>query len=126
MYNQSEHSVSTIWTNERFPLWYLVLYFTEFSPSPGQTVCQGVGPTKKAAKDDAARKMLSQLDSANCGTSEDTGSVVGSESFPEDDIRSPDQEDGGNWGVQHEAGPVKSEEDVELDNCWISLRSFSG
>ena len=102
-----------------------MLYLTEISPSPGQTVCQGVGPTKKAAKDDAARKMLSQLDSANCGTSEDTGSVVGSESFPEDDIRSPDQEDGGNRGVQHEAGPVKSEEDVELEKLLDQFKEFT-
>ena len=69
--------------------------------------------------------MLSQLDSANCGTSEDTGSVVGSESFPEDDIRSPDQEDGGNRGVQHEAGPVKSEEDVEMEKLLDQFKEFT-
>ena len=66
------------------------------------------------------------LDSVKPGTSEDTGSIVESERFTEDDIRPPDHEESKNRGVQREAGPVKSEEDVELDNCWISLRSFSG
>ena len=97
---------------------------TEFAPSPGQTVCLGVGPTKKAAKDDAARKMLSLLDSVKPGTSEDTGSIVESERFTEDDIRPPDHEESKNRGVQHEAGPVKSEEDVELDKLLDQFKEF--
>merc|ERR1719219_1462628 len=92
----------------------------------GDLVCQGVGNSKKAAKDEAARRMLEKLDSANPRKSEATGSAVSSETFTEDDIRpsarpSVERE----RVVQCEAAPVLTEEDVDLERLQDQFREFT-
>ena len=59
----------------------------------GELSCQGVGNSKKAAKHDAARRMLAKLDdSVQAGKSEATVSPVSTETPAEADIREEDGE----------------------------------
>ena len=93
-----------------------------FCYDPGDLVCQGIGNSKKAAKDEAARRMLEKLDSANARESEASGSTGSVENFTEDDIRPGGEKE---KVVQRDAARVLTEDDADLEKLQDQFREFT-